>query len=377
MVALLGRDISLGLPGVAMKEEERESVPIKTCKIAFEAFKGINGKMCGRPIVKGKKCHGGKLKERQTKRNTGQHAHYMKYSCIPFEARCATEISFNSANSNSINYWIIEKITRLVQSLRAKSLLLPYPGDPTTPHVSPTAQSPAYSNLDAVDIAHGKARTRTSSFSFTSLLISSSYPVPAYPVARCAFAVAQKTMSPPAPAIAPSAGSAAKDVQRESAMARLLGSGSSGIAELLIFHPIASVSQLNKVVFKDFADASIAKKFTSLFPGLGYAAGYKVLQRIYKYGGQPFVRDYLAKNHGSSFDNAFGKGTGKAIMHATAGRNFENPESGFRIVSSMIRNEGPTSFFKGLTPKLLMTGPKLVFSFWLAQTLIPAFGKVV
>ncbi|EEH03803.1 mitochondrial carrier protein [Histoplasma capsulatum G186AR] len=311
-------------------------------------------------------------------------------------------------------------------------------------------------------------------------------------------------MSPPAPAIAPGAGSAAKDAQRESAMARLLGSGSSGIAELLIFHPvdttakrlmsnqgkIASVSQLNKVVFKDFADASIAKKFTSLFPGLGYAAGYKVLQRIYKYGGQPFVRDYLAKNHGSSFDNAFGKGTGKAIMHATAGsligigeivllpldvlkikrqtnpeafrgrglfriikdegmglyrgagwtaarnapgsfalfggsafakeyiyglkdynsaswlqnfvasiagasaslivsapldviktriqnRNFENPESGFRIVSSMIRNEGPTSFFKGLTPKLLMTGPKLVFSFWLAQTLIPAFGKVV
>lgn len=41
---------------------------------------------------------------------------------------------------------------------------------------------------------------------------------------------------------------------------------------------------------------------------------------MYKYGGQPFVRDYLAKNHGDKFDNAFGKGTGKAIMHATAGR---------------------------------------------------------
>jgi hypothetical protein len=24
-----------------------------------------------------------------------------------------------------------------------------------------------------------------------------------------------------------------------------------------------------------------------------------------------------------------------------------------------------------------MTGPKLVFSFWLAQTLIPAFGKIM
>lgn len=70
-------------------------------------------------------------------------------------------------------------------------------------------------------------------------------------------------------------------------------------------------------------------------------------------------------------------------------RNFENPESGFKIVGSMMKNEGITAFFKGLVPKvlsptleyflvltviqLLMTGPKLVFSFWLAQTLIPAF----
>ena len=31
------------------------------------------------------------------------------------------------------------------------------------------------------------------------------------------------------------------------------------------------------------------------------------------------MRDYLAKNHGDSFDRTFGKGNGKAIMHATAG----------------------------------------------------------
>ena len=33
-------------------------------------------------------------------------------------------------------------------------------------------------------------------------------------------------------------------------------------------------------------------------------------------------------------------------------RNFENPESGFRIVAKMMRHEGLTSFFKGLTPKV-------------------------
>ncbi|TKX26170.1 putative mitochondrial carrier protein 2 [Elsinoe australis] len=315
-------------------------------------------------------------------------------------------------------------------------------------------------------------------------------------------------MSPIAPKVAEKAdkalGSAAKDIKRESTTARLLGAGCAGIAELIVFHPvdttakrlmsnqsrITSASQLNSVVFRDTANLGLSSRFFSLFPGLGYAAAYKVLQRVYKYGGQPFVRDYLAQHHGDTFDRTFGKGNGKAIMHATAGslvgigeivllpldvlkikrqtnpdafrgrgvmrivadegfglyrgwgwtaarnapgsfalfggsaaakqylfkmedynaatwgqnfvasiagataslivsapldviktriqnQNFEVRESGFRIVGRMASQEGMTSFFKGLVPKLLMTGPKLVFSFWLAQTLIPAFGKVM
>ena len=39
---------------------------------------------------------------------------------------------------------------------------------------------------------------------------------------------------------------------------------------------ITSVSGFNQVVFKEYANASVSRKFTSLFPGLGYAAGYKV-----------------------------------------------------------------------------------------------------
>ena len=46
----------------------------------------------------------------------------------------------------------------------------------------------------------------------------------------------------------------------------------------------------------------------------------QILQRIYKYGGQPFVRDYLAKHHGDFFDRTFGKGNGKAFMSAFSGR---------------------------------------------------------
>lgn len=83
---------------------------------------------------------------------------------------------------------------------------------------------------------------------------------------------------------------------------------------------VASAAQFNAVIFKSTADAPLGTRMLSLFPGLGYAAAYKILQRVYKYGGQPFVRDYLAKNHGDTFDRTFGRGNGKAIMHAFAGR---------------------------------------------------------
>jgi hypothetical protein len=82
------------------------------------------------------------------------------------------------------------------------------------------------------------------------------------------------------------------------------------------------VGQLNTVVFKDKATAGFGSKLRSLFPGIGYAAGYKVSQRIYKYGGQLWVRDFLTIHYGSNFDSTFGKGTGKAMLHATAGRYF-------------------------------------------------------
>lgn len=45
----------------------------------------------------------------------------------------------------------------------------------------------------------------------------------------------------------------------------------------------------------------------------------QVLQRVYKYGGQPFVRDYLATHYGTDFDRTFGPKTGKAMMSSFAG----------------------------------------------------------
>jgi len=57
--------------------------------------------------------------------------------------------------------------------------------------------------------------------------------------------------------------------------------------------------------------------------------------------------------------------------------NFEHKVSGITVVKELIKNEGPSAFFKGLTPKILVVGPKLVFSYTLAQSLIPLFSQYV
>ena len=77
---------------------------------------------------------------------------------------------------------------------------------------------------------------------------------------------------------------------------------------------------LSTVVFREHAGAPLGRRLLSLFPGLGYAAGYKVTQRIYKFGGQPYFNDVISRNYKTSFTNTFGERKGKLMMQATAGR---------------------------------------------------------
>ena len=81
-----------------------------------------------------------------------------------------------------------------------------------------------------------------------------------------------------------------------------------------------SFSTLSTIIFRDQAGAPVVKRLLSLFPGLGYAAGYKVTQRIYKYGGQPFFNDIIKNNYSTQFTNTFGERKGKLMIQGTAGR---------------------------------------------------------
>lgn len=111
----------------------------------------------------------------------------------------------------------------------------------------------------------------------------------------------------------------------------------AGTLEIVFFHPFdtiakrlmsnqaslrsadASMTQnLNKIIFKQHATSNFTAKVAYLYPGSSYAMVYKVLQRVYKFAGQPLVRDGINKNCGSGFKNAFGSKS-KLMTESVAG----------------------------------------------------------
>eukprot|EP00455_Lapot_gusevi_P003832 TRINITY_DN11565_c0_g1_i1.p1 TRINITY_DN11565_c0_g1~~TRINITY_DN11565_c0_g1_i1.p1 ORF type:complete len:262 (+),score=24.95 TRINITY_DN11565_c0_g1_i1:257-1042(+) len=238
-------------------------------------------------------------------------------------------------------------------------------------------------------------------------------------------------------------------------------------------------------------NVGLGQEILSLYDGLGFAAGYKILQRIYKFGGQPIVSNAMW-NHGAGewIEKRVGKKHSKPLVQAISGsligageiiilpldvlkikrqtnpealqgknlielltkdwrslykgaswtvarnvpgsfalfganafakeyilglenynkatfvqnlfsssiggvcsivvsspfdviktriqkQNFGATESGSQIVLKMIKQEGFGSFFKGIIPKTAAVAPKLVFSFALAQSLIPYMESII
>lgn len=276
---------------------------------------------------------------------------------------------------------------------------------------------------------------------------------------------------------------------------RLAGAACAGALEISLFHPIDTIAKrlmnnknnaaaINDVIFQKHAGSAPMQRFQSLFPGIGYGAAYKLSQRVYKFGGQPYVREYMRNNHGSRFDSVFGSKFGKVVTNGFAGsvmgigevvllpldalkiKAQTNPEfgasgvvktvqqegmglyrgwgftiarnapgsfalfgtnalvreyvfgltdgkkatflqtslsscagsvasilvacpldvvktrlqsgafgedRGMKIIGDIIKNEGFGAFFKGSVPKVLTVGPKLVFSFTIAQYLMQIF----
>jgi len=130
-------------------------------------------------------------------------------------------------------------------------------------------------------------------------------------------------------------------LNRKEVSSYIIGSSLSGILEIMLFHPIDTISKrlmsntsqsyckntslrqnikaVNKVVFGEAQNYNFIHRWLFLFSGISFAASYKVLQRTYKYTTQPIFKNILEKNFEENFINTFGEKWGNVMFHATSG----------------------------------------------------------
>jgi len=128
---------------------------------------------------------------------------------------------------------------------------------------------------------------------------------------------------------------------KNTTIARILGAGSAGFCELVLFHPLDTVSKrlmsnqtriflvgqslaigranLEQVIFQGFAPAAPFEKMRALFPGFKYGLMFKISQRIHRFAGQLIVRDALASRYGKLYQKKFGEKYTRPMLEATAG----------------------------------------------------------
>ena len=112
----------------------------------------------------------------------------------------------------------------------------------------------------------------------------------------------------------------------------------AGTLEIAFFHPFDTIAKrlmsdksnvaagtvaerfanANKAIFKEKANAALTTKVAYLYPGSLYAVTYKVLQRVYKFAGQPIVKDKMDVTVGPFMKNTFGNKS-KMMTESLAG----------------------------------------------------------
>lgn len=88
---------------------------------------------------------------------------------------------------------------------------------------------------------------------------------------------------------------------------------------------------------------------TQLFGGSAFTKGY--FFGLNDYNKATWFQNFIASIAGASASLLVSAPL-DVVKTRIQNRNFENPEGGFKIVSDMMKNEGPSSFFKGLVPKV-------------------------
>ncbi|CCW70436.1 unnamed protein product [Phytomonas sp. Hart1] len=122
-------------------------------------------------------------------------------------------------------------------------------------------------------------------------------------------------------------------------------------------HPRETLGNLNRVIFGPHAAAGPLTKLAHLYPGSLYAVFYKVLQRVYKFAGQPVVRDRVVVPLRGDLTRGFG-GAAAVMEDAVAGSLIGVGEVALLPLDRLkvLSQTNPGAFTRGLAALLRAEG---------------------
>jgi hypothetical protein len=126
-----------------------------------------------------------------------------------------------------------------------------------------------------------------------------------------------------------------------------------------------------------------------LFAGAGWTVARNVPGSLGLFGGNAMVKEFvfnLDGGHATLSQTLASSATGSVcslvlsspfdvIKTRVQNQPFDKPISGFQVVRDILKNEGMVAFARGIVPKLVTVGPKLVTSFTAAQYLTSIFSQ--
>jgi len=121
------------------------------------------------------------------------------------------------------------------------------------------------------------------------------------------------------------------------------------------------------------------EKLASLYRGAGWTVARNAPGSFALFGANSWAKETLFNGNTDQFWKTFVTSTVGSLASIFVAspldvvktriqnRDFNDPRGGMSIVKDLIQKEGPTAFFKGITPKAMTVAPKLIFSFSIAQ----------
>eukprot|EP00976_Prorocentrum_cordatum_P064775 1177623-Prorocentrum_minimum.AAC.1 len=121
------------------------------------------------------------------------------------------------------------------------------------------------------------------------------------------------------------------------------------------------------------------EKLADLYRGAGWTVVRNAPGSFSLFGANAWAKQYLFNDQLDAYWKTFVTSTVGSVASIVVAspmdviktriqnRDFNDPRTGGQVIKDLLKQEGPTAFFKGLTPKVLTVAPKLIFSFSIAQ----------